>query len=105
MNSFNYFGLAIVSAGVVEPPKNGGYRVLRSQPNGGRYRRVVLKDGRVVGAVFAGDIQSGGVVHGLMRAGVDVHGFERALVADGFSFASLPDQARRPLTERAGIAV
>jgi NAD(P)H-nitrite reductase large subunit len=104
MNSFNYFGLAVVSAGVVEPPKNAGYRVLRSQPDGGGYRRVVLKDGRVVGAVFAGDIQSAGVVHGLMRAGIDVHGFERALLADSFSFASLPTQAKQRLMERAGVA-
>ncbi|MDI6858634.1 MAG: FAD-dependent oxidoreductase [Dehalococcoidia bacterium] len=103
LNAFNYFGMAIVSAGIVEPPKNGGYRVLRSQTSGGRYRRVVLKDGRVVGAIFAGDIQSAGVVYGLMRAAIDTHRFEKALAAEDFSFASLPPHARQRLLDRAGI--
>ena len=101
MNAFNYFGLAAVSAGIVEPPSGSPCRVLQTPPTkSGPYRRVVLQDNRVVGMVFVGDIQSSGIVLGLMKERVDVRGFQRALVSDGLSLASLPAGLRRTLLAR-----
>jgi len=96
MNSFNYFGLAVVSAGIVEPANGSPCRVIQTPPGkGGAHRRVVLQDDRVVGMVFVGDIQSSGIVLNLMKERVDVRGFQRALVSDGLSLASLPARLRQ----------
>jgi NAD(P)H-nitrite reductase large subunit len=101
MNSFNYFHLAVVSAGIVDPPSGSPCRVIQTPPaKSGPYRRVVLQDNRVVGMVFVGDIQSSGIVLGLMKEWVDVRGFQRALVSDGLSLASLPAGLRRTLLAR-----
>jgi len=88
MNSLNYFGLDIVSAGIVTPPDNS-YEVLSSR-NDGTYRRLILKDGMVVGMVFIGDIEKSGIVFSLMRERIDVSSFKQALLADDFGLIWLP---------------
>lgn len=93
MNSLKYFELGIVSAGVVDP-SGPGYEVLTGRQDGD-YRKVVLKDGRIVGMIYAGAIDAAGIVFGLMRDGIDVTSFKDALVDSEFGLISLPDQIRR----------
>jgi NAD(P)H-nitrite reductase large subunit len=97
MNSLKYFGLAIVSAGMVDPPDNN-YEVLTKRREHS-YKKVVLKDGLVVGTVFAGDIEKAGIVFSLMKDRVNVDGFKQALVADDFGLVSLPEELWRPRLE------
>lgn len=89
MNSLKYFGRDVVSAGLVAP-SGDGYEVL-SKRNDGNYRKVVLKEGRVVGMVFAGNIEKSGIVFGLMKDGANVESFKEELVADDFGLISTSD--------------
>jgi NAD(P)H-nitrite reductase large subunit len=93
MNSLKYFGLHIVSAGLVVPPDNT-YEVISNRQNGS-YRKVITKNGKLAGLVFAGDIEKSGIVYNLMKDGVNVDGFKTALVAEDFGLASLPEAAWR----------
>lgn len=88
MNSLNYFGIDVASAGMVVPPDDT-YEVLTNQFHGSS-RRVVLKNGRVFGLVFTGSIEKSGIVHSLMKQQVDVSAFKKELVAPDFGLASLP---------------
>jgi NAD(P)H-nitrite reductase large subunit len=106
MNALTYFGLAIVSAGLQEPADGPGYEVLTCSDGDTTYRRVVLRNGRVAGLTFVGDIEKSGIVFGLMRDGTDVSAFKEALVAPGFGLTALPEEWRRerlapPATEAA----
>jgi NAD(P)H-nitrite reductase large subunit len=94
MNAMKYFGVHIVSAGLTVPP-DASYETLISRENG-NYRKVLIKDGRLVGLVFAGDIGKSGIVYNLMKDGVDVSAYKKALVAADLGLASLPDSAWRP---------
>jgi NAD(P)H-nitrite reductase large subunit len=93
-NSMKYFGVDISSAGITVPPDDS-YQVLRRRQNGS-YRRVVVKDGCVVGLVFAGDIEKSGIVFRLMKECVDVSEFMETLVADDFGLTCLPEDMWRP---------
>ena len=93
MNALKYFGVNILSAGMVTPP-DASYESF-SQRHDDVYKRVILKDGLVVGMVYAGDIEKAGIVYNLMKDKVDVGGFKEALVADDFSLASLPEDIWR----------
>jgi NAD(P)H-nitrite reductase large subunit len=93
MNAMKYFGLNIVSAGLVTPPGDG-YEMLINQFNG-VYRKVVIKDGKLAGLVFAGDIEKSGIVYNLMKDGTDINRFKKSLVADDFGLASLPESVWR----------
>jgi NAD(P)H-nitrite reductase large subunit len=89
MNALKYFGLNIVSAGLVEPP-DASYELITNRHNG-IYRKVILKNGQLAGLAFAGDIEKSGIVYNLMKDGIDVSKFKKSLVADDFGLASLPE--------------
>lgn len=93
MNSLKYFGVNIVSAGMVAPPDKSYEVVL--QGGDGIYRKVILKDGLITGLVFAGDIEKSGIIYNLMKDKVKVDGFKDELVADDFGLASLPEEIWR----------
>jgi NAD(P)H-nitrite reductase large subunit len=95
MNALSYFGLAVVSAGLQEPGDGPGYEVLTSPNGDAAYRKVVLREGRVAGLTFVGDIEKSGIVFGLMRDGTDVSAFKEALVAPDFGLTMLPEEWRR----------
>jgi NAD(P)H-nitrite reductase large subunit len=94
MNSMKYFGVNIVSAGIVATLDNS-YEVI-SQKNDHVYRKVVLKDGLIVGLVFSGDIEKSGIIYNLMKDKINVEDFKQVLVADDFGLASLPEKIWRP---------
>jgi NAD(P)H-nitrite reductase large subunit len=93
MNSLNYFGVNIVSAGMVSPPDKN-YEVVIKRGDG-IYKKVILKDGLITGLVFAGDIEKSGIIYNLMKDRVKVDGFKDELVADDFGLASLPEEIWR----------
>lgn len=93
MNSLTYFGVNIVSAGMVTPP-DYSYEVISSKQDH-IYKKVVLRDGLIAGMVFSGDIERSGIIYNLMKDGVDVSDFKEALVADDFSLAYLPEEIWR----------
>jgi len=93
MNSLKYFGINIVSAGMVSPPDKS-YEVI-IQRGDGIYKKVILKDGLITGLVFAGDIEKSGIIYNLMKDKVRVDGFKEELVSDDFGLASLPEEIWR----------
>jgi NAD(P)H-nitrite reductase large subunit len=100
MNSLNYFGLDITTAGAVTPPPDKGWEVI-SQRNDGVYKKVILSGDLVMGMVFVGDIEKSGMVFSLMKDRVNVANFKQSLLADNFGLAYLP---REVWQERLGHA-
>ncbi len=107
MNSLNYFGLHITTAGMMTPPnENGdGYEVFSRQDDG-IYKKVVLNNELVVGMVFVKDIDKSGIVFSLMRDRVNVGSFKQVLLADDFGLVSLPREVwqERLETPPSGLA-
>lgn len=97
MNSSHYFGISIVSAGIVTAP-DSSYEELSRRSNGS-YKKVLVKDGIVAGLVFSGDIEKAGIIYKLMKDKVKVTDFKQALVADDFGLLSIPESLWRPTLE------
>ena len=97
MNTIKYYGVKLVSAGFVEPPDDS-YEVIRETHNN-IYRKIILKDGKLVGLVFAGDIEMSGIIYNLMKDGIDVSEFKETLVSDDFGLTSLPEEIRKSRME------
>lgn len=93
LSSMKYFGLSIVSAGMVSPPGDG-YETI-SEKRGGIYRKLVLGDGRIAGMIFAGDVERSGIVYNLMKDRTDVSSFKEVLVSRDFGLSSLPQEIWR----------
>ena len=87
----------VAGARIVNPPDDS-YEGVRQKYNNSD-RKVVLKDGLVVGIVVTGDIEKSGIIFALMKEGVNIDGFKQALVAEDFGLASLPEEIWRPQVE------
>lgn len=89
MNSAEFFGLPLISTGLVKP-RGEGYEIL-TRYSGQRevFRKVVLKDNVVVGAVLVGEIDSAGVYAALMRKKVDVSSVKDRLLDSHFGFGTV----------------
>ncbi len=61
MNSFQIFGLSVVSFGQIEVNDGVEERIIR-YPSSGAYQKLFLKDGKLLGIIFIGDIQQAGLL-------------------------------------------
>jgi NAD(P)H-nitrite reductase large subunit len=89
MNSLNYFGIDITSAGMPTAPNDSSYETISKQ-EGNIYQKVILKNDLVMGMMFVGNIEKSGIIFGLMRDRVNVESFKQSLLADDFGLAFFP---------------
>ena len=95
MNSLYFEDLYTISYGDSNPQDPKGYEIMeKSYDNGKSYRKIVIKDNRIVGAVFVNDISRAGVVKGLMYECVPVAKYKDLLLKKDFSFVHLPKDYR-----------
>ena len=67
--------------------------------------RIRTADGRVVGALFVGDVDRAGILTGLIRERVDVSDIRDLLLSDQFGLISLPAAYRKHVVRGEGIEV
>jgi NAD(P)H-nitrite reductase large subunit len=89
INSLNYFGIDIASAGMPSAPNDDGYETISKQ-EGNIYQKVILKNDLIMGMIFVGNIEKSGIIFGLMRDRVNVESFKQSLLADDFGLAFFP---------------
>jgi NAD(P)H-nitrite reductase large subunit len=85
MNAVEIGGMPLVSIGDIEG--RPGDDVLAAQKNGS-YRKVVIRDKRIRGVLFLGDIRQAGVIGRLISRRVETTEVEK-LISPHFSFADL----------------
>ena len=89
INSLNYFGIDIASAGMPIAPDDDGYETISKQ-DGNIYQKVILKDDLIMGMIFVGNTEKSGIIFGLMRDRVNVESFKQSLLTDDFGLAFFP---------------
>jgi NAD(P)H-nitrite reductase large subunit len=102
MSSLKYFGTPIVSIGLTNPKGDQGIETLDMQDQAkGVYKKLVLKDGIIVGLIFLGDIERTGTFYYLMKNKVNVSSFKQVLLTDDFSLAALPEHLLEEMSAEA----
>jgi len=100
MNSLKYFGLPIIGAGMFSAPDEDGYES-KVASKGDVYRKLVMRNGVLVGMTFVNDIARAGIVFNLLRDGVDVSDYKDLLLDDELGLASLPEKVWREWMQKA----
>jgi nitrite reductase (NADH) large subunit len=96
MNSIAFYGIPTMSVGVTNPPEGAGYEVLVSLNEEERtYRKIVLKDGALVGAALLGRVERAGILTGLIREKRDVESFKKVLLKEDLCYLDLPRWLRK----------
>jgi NAD(P)H-nitrite reductase large subunit len=104
MNSVSICGVPTISAGATGGGE-GCEALVHEDPSGRSYRRIVVRDDRVIGCVFIGNIERAGIVVGLIRRRADVGKFKEALMANDFGLISLPREMRKHMVSGTAIEV
>lgn len=84
MNAIDFFGLFVISVGITEP--EGNYEILAENKEDDRYRKLVLKDNVLKGAIYIDQVEKAGIARSLIENEVDLTNYKDALLADDFSF-------------------
>jgi NAD(P)H-nitrite reductase large subunit len=120
MNAIEICDVPTIAVGLTTAPEADGYETLtQSDPAGGpdarnspgapgrarAYRKVVLQGGRIVGALFVGDIDRAGIYTGLIERRVDVSAIRHLLLSKEFGLLALDPEYRKHVVNGPGIEV
>lgn len=103
MNSIDICGIPTISVGMTQASKNGFDVLQQFDRKKETYKKIIMKDGVIVGAIFVGEIDRAGIYTGLIRERIDVSGFKDVLLREDFGLISLPKEYRKHLVRGEGI--
>jgi len=98
MNAVDFFGFPVISAGLINPPKDEELEApTKLDLDRKIYKRFLIRDGRIVGMILVNEVDRAGVILGLMRDRVDVTSFKNNLLREDFGTIYLPRELRREM--------
>jgi NAD(P)H-nitrite reductase large subunit len=93
MNAVEFFGLPVLSAGIVNPPDDGYQEITRLDD--GDYRKVVLRGDIIVGMLMAGKVERAGILTSLIQEKANVRRVKNFLLEEGFGHINFPRAVRQ----------
>jgi NAD(P)H-nitrite reductase large subunit len=91
MNAIEFFGLATVSLGVykIKDGEAGCEELKLPDGKSGTYKKLILKDNRLIGAILVGNIKNSGVFLKLIREKADVSSLKDKLLSENFAYPDI----------------
>ncbi|AEE96888.1 NAD(P)/FAD-dependent oxidoreductase [Mahella australiensis] len=94
-NSIAFFGLPMITAGIIKPTGDDYEVASVIQPDKKVYKKAVFKDNRLVGFIRLTDIDRAGILTGLIKDKIDVTAFKNKLLDEDFGFVYMPKSYRK----------
>ena len=95
MNSIEICAIPIISVGESCPNKED-YKILEHFDRKKTiYKKIVLKDNKIIGGIFVNNIERAGLYTGLIRNKIDISSFKGHLLEEDFGLMSLPKSYRK----------
>lgn len=88
-NQLKVSDLALLSAGIIRPEGLGFEEIRLSRPESGLYKKIVLKDGILVGAIWMGTKTGAAEIGAAVAAGRNVAAWKSEILEDGFDYKRL----------------
>jgi NAD(P)H-nitrite reductase large subunit len=105
MNSVELCGIPTISVGKTSPQGKDCQVLKYLNQDESIYKKIVLKDNRIIGAILVGDIERAGIYTGLIKDQLDTTSFKEHLLREDFGLVSLPKEYRKHLVTGEGIEV
>ncbi len=86
MNAGDFLGLSVISVGITRTRRDPSLSTLEAR-NNGSYRKVILRDNLLVGAVLIRDIRSAGFLRSLIEKRADISRIKKSLTDFNFGVA------------------
>ncbi len=107
MNSVQFMDVPTISFGITNPPeRDERYEVLvKKDPERCFYRKIVLRDNKVVGVILLNEIDRAGLYSVMIREKIDASKMKVELLSDDFGLLHLPSDLRKNLINGEGIEI
>jgi nitrite reductase (NADH) large subunit len=89
MNSLEFYGLPLISAGLTKPREEGYDIVTKEDRKNKVYKKLVFRNNRVVGVVLVNAIDKAGIFVTLIKKKIDVSAVKELLLQDNFDFSKI----------------
>jgi len=90
-NSADFFGLAFISVGFVRVKERGYEELIWSNPKEFKYKKVVIKENRLVGFTTINDLENAGIYTALIRKKANISSVKDILLEDYFDYPKVKD--------------
>ncbi|AFM39804.1 NAD(P)H-nitrite reductase [Desulfosporosinus acidiphilus SJ4] len=98
MNSIGFFDLPMITAGILKP-EGEGFTELIDTTIPRDYRKLVLREGRIVGYIALNKVESAGTISALMEKEIDVREFQEQLLKEDFDPVNYLKQVKNKTKE------
>ena len=108
MNSVEILGIPSISMGItnVKMSDDDTVEVKKEfRPDKDLYRKIVIRDNRVIGLIMVGNIERAGIYSGLIKNRIDLSGVKDNIFREDFGIIHLPAEYKKHLVVGEGIEV
>ncbi len=88
-NTLDIVGIDLTSIGIVNPQDNKYEEIRKIDDKKGIYKKLVLEQGKIVGAILLGDKKGIITIKQLMSQGIDVTKYKDSILRDDFDFKKI----------------
>jgi NAD(P)H-nitrite reductase large subunit len=90
LNSLDYYGLPLISAGIFKADKDC-QELIDEIPAKQTYKRLILKDNKIVGFILVNAIQNAGLYLSMLRQQLDITPVKSQILEEKFNYARAID--------------
>ncbi len=108
MNSVEILGTPSISLGItnMEEEKASGIEIIREfKPQENRYKKIVIRDNKIIGVIMVGNIERAGIYAGLIWNEIDLTGVKENILKEDFGIIHLPADYKKHLVVGEGVEV
>ncbi len=108
MNSVELLQIPSISMGLtnIEDGKEKNIEVLKDfDPERNIYKKIVIRNNRIIGVILVGNIERAGIYAGLIRNEIDISGVRENISKEDFGIIHLPADYKKHLVVGEGIEV
>lgn len=91
MNSLEFFGLPIISAGSTTAPDDSYTEETVFNERKKVYKKIITKNDQLYGFICVNDIDRAGILTGLIKDKTDISQFKKELLKESFGLLNIPD--------------
>jgi nitrite reductase (NADH) large subunit len=88
-NTLKVAGLHVTSAGEIDPEGRGIEAIVKAVPEEGIYKKIVLQEGRLIGAIWMGTKKGASEISRLVSLKKDVESRKGDILEDSFDFSEI----------------
>jgi NAD(P)H-nitrite reductase large subunit len=95
MNAIGFYDLPMLTAGIIKPDSDAYEVLAEADPATRTYRKIVIKDNRLVGYICLNKVDRAGILTGLIRDKADIGDYKENLARPDFGYVHFPQELRQ----------